>query len=235
MKTKSPFNYRDYWNTKFQYFMKNEGAHSGRKDVPRFDAIISYLEFLTFSRSDILLDLGCGHGRLFPIFLNLVDKIYGVDVSDHMIEFAKEKYAENERVFLKRSDITNLDYPEDFFDKIICYGVFDGIYDQFKLIQTISSFLKPGGELFLSGKHKPYLESDSEAKIAEENAKLAGHPNVFTMDWDDFLEVLSANHLIAFKNLYFLNRGDMAVSQYLEEKPEKFYEYIIYLKKDETC
>ena len=31
--------------------------------------------------SGIVLDAGCGHGRLFPLLLPLSDYLYGVDIS----------------------------------------------------------------------------------------------------------------------------------------------------------
>ena len=66
-----------------------------------------------------------------------------------------------------------------FFDKIVCYGVFDACFQENAICEMLR-ILKAGGELLITGKNRYYNEDDGQAIIAEEAARKKGHPNYFT-------------------------------------------------------
>jgi len=181
--------YQKYWDKKFDYFVDTEGWDHGRDDVPRGDVIYNFINLLDIQNNNKILDIGCGHGRLFEIYLKKTKNIFGCDISKKMISFAKQKYSfldEN----LSVQNIEDLKYDKESFDRIICYGVFDGILNQKKALNELARVLKKDALLLLSGKHKPYEDKDSEALYAEKKAEEAGHPNVFH---------LSKNYMSNFK------------------------------------
>lgn len=94
-----------------------------------------------------VLDSGCGNGRLLEI---LRDRDYfGVDISEKLIEIAKQKYHKGK--FLV-TDALNLPFPDNFFDKIYSLSVLHNIPSkEFRLqyLKEAKRVLKPGGLLIL--------------------------------------------------------------------------------------
>ncbi|CAM4011791.1 MULTISPECIES: class I SAM-dependent DNA methyltransferase [Flavobacterium] len=72
------------------------------------------LAHLPKSNDFSILDLGCGTGRLLE-FAN-----FGVDVSEKMIEIAKNKFSDKE---FKIGSISSIPYDDDFFDTIFSFHV----------------------------------------------------------------------------------------------------------------
>ncbi len=74
--------------------------------------------------SDKVLDLGCGNGRLLEIMKNKKIDYFGVDVSQELINIAKENYIGDQIQFDKISDSSSLSFPDDFFNVIFSIAVF---------------------------------------------------------------------------------------------------------------
>jgi ubiquinone/menaquinone biosynthesis C-methylase UbiE len=221
--------YQEYWDNKFEYFKETEGWGHGREDVPRGDVVNKYISLLKIDDGEALLDIGCGHGRLFDIYKRNNANIYGIDISNKMISQAKINYSELTDN-LSVMSIENLEFPDNKFDKIVCYAVFDGIYDQSIAIQEMSRVLKDNKTMMLSGKHKPYLSDDNDAKIAEDKAEQVNHPNVFSK-WDELIKDFENNGLIIEHQLFFQRRGDMSKYKFVTSHIEEFYEFIVILRK----
>jgi ubiquinone/menaquinone biosynthesis C-methylase UbiE len=93
-----------------------------------------------------ILDIGCGDGSISLQYLSLSNQITLVDLSDKMLDIARQKvpdeYLENV-TFLNKNF---LDYsPEESFDVVICLGVLIYVPSAAEAIIRISQMLKPGG------------------------------------------------------------------------------------------
>lgn len=79
---------------------------------------------LRVNNGDKILEIGFATGKAIEIFAKQVGKtgkVYGIDLSDKMVEITKRKISiseNNELVELKCGDATNLPYRTDHFDKI---------------------------------------------------------------------------------------------------------------------
>lgn len=226
----STYDYANYWDNKVEYFKKNEGWNTGRADIPKGDVITELIELLEIQPGELILDVGCGYGRLFSLYIQRKTKIYGIDVSPRMIEEARKIFGEYENIELRVMNAESLDFRDNMFDKIICYGTFDGLLCQNEALEEMSRVLKPGKLLLLSGKHKPYHQDDDEAKIAEKKASEVNHPNCFT-NWDVFKNDLKKNGLTIKHNLFYERRNDMAVNKYQTDILNAFYEFVVVLEK----
>ena len=221
----------EYWDQDyFEYWKKITNMEEGREDVPKDDICNRYIEKLEIKDNEVILDVGCGFGRCFPLFLEKDVKVYGIDISQAMINEAEKIYNSNPKVFLSLGGLEKLDFKNEMFDKILVWAVFDAVEKQCESLNEIARVLKEGGEVLISGKHKPYYEDDSEAKIAEENANKKGHPNFFT-DFNELKKSIEKNKLEIENCFIFKKRGDMAKDLYVNDIPKAFYEYIIILKK----
>jgi SAM-dependent methyltransferase len=84
----------------------------------------------------IVLDIGCGLGRLFPVYLqNQAREIHGVDLSLNMIRLASFKYP-NPNIYLTQGHINNLNQLQNnFFSICICVTILCHISDE-KIVKT---------------------------------------------------------------------------------------------------
>ena len=103
-----------------------------------------------------VLDLGCGSGRNFLSIINsgFNGELYGVDFSSEMLKFAKENAKKlNIKVKLLKSDVSNLEFKEDFFDKVVCIAsihCIEGKEKRNKTIKEMYRVLKPKGKLLIT-------------------------------------------------------------------------------------
>lgn len=214
-------NYATYWEEK----VKNAGQ--GPK-VPEKDVQNFFIQKLKISKSDTVLDLGCGHGALFPVIKKFTQHITGIDVNkEALVEAAKYSY---QKVSKGSAEKTGL--PSDHFNKVIAWAVYD-VVEQEQSLAEEHRILKTGGRLLVTGKNKNYFADDKEGFIAERNAKLKDFPNHFT----DVKKLIREAGVFGFtvERAYgFPRRGDFGTLTYfdIKKKPAaKFYEFLLILKK----
>jgi ubiquinone/menaquinone biosynthesis C-methylase UbiE len=98
-----------------------------------------------FPKNAKILDVGCGNGRNMknPNYI-----FYGIDNCSNFIELAKQI---SPNVFL--SEMTNLPFPDNYFDAIISIASFHHLSNNERRIECLkemSRVLKPNGKLLLS-------------------------------------------------------------------------------------
>ncbi|MCJ7833170.1 MAG: class I SAM-dependent methyltransferase [Deltaproteobacteria bacterium] len=106
-----------------------------------------------------ILDIGCGSGRHICAasqFENVVS--IGSDVSYDEVVEARNRLVNQEKLGQNggglwatlAADITNLPFPDDFFDMVICSEVLEHIPDQHTAVKEVTRVLRPGGDLIVS-------------------------------------------------------------------------------------
>jgi len=229
----------EYWNDDYFSYWKKRVAESEEKSI-RSSGIV-YEDFVVpsdrvyesiFEEINIqngkILDVGCAWGRMFSFYAKRSLKIYGVDISEKMVHEA-EKHATLFNAEVKQAKAEVIPYPDDYFDYLACLGVFDATFQNMALSEFMR-VVKPGGKIIITGKNNRYYKNDFEAKAAEIGAIKKGEPNYFT-DVKDMTSQIIANGQQIIKCLYFKRRGDFSISKYVEEIPERFYEYCIVIGK----
>lgn len=111
---------------------------------------------IAFHENEKVLEAGCGDGL---IILNLMTMFkidgYGVDISQKAQEKSKTLMAKNRLHFqFQLSDISDLNYPDNYFDKIICLGVVEHLRDSSVPVLELARVLKPKGKLILMTPNK---------------------------------------------------------------------------------
>ena len=68
-----------------------------------------------------ILDAGCGRGDFSKDLADAFPsaKIVGIDFSPGMVRVAAEKF-ESERITFTRSSVSKIDFPDEYFDVVIC-------------------------------------------------------------------------------------------------------------------
>lgn len=72
-------------------------------------------------------------------------ELYGVDLSDDMLEKARERLGDSSNMKLKAMDAHNLEFPDNYFDGIFMAATLHHLDDCEKGIDEVVRCLKPGG------------------------------------------------------------------------------------------
>ena len=109
-----------------------------------------------------ILDVGCGDGTFLSLFQESTNQLYGCDISEKAIEFAKLRFGDI--ATFTTGDITDISSLKGEFDVIICTEVLEHIEDDELALKTLYHKLKEGGHLIISTPHmKKYWTQDDEA------------------------------------------------------------------------
>jgi SAM-dependent methyltransferase len=120
-----------------------------------FDVIASELDV---SRSDVVLDAGCGSARHTLRLVKRGFRVEAIDFSDWILAEARDTLSRSglsERVSLRKEDLTNLTYGAESFGSILCWGVLMHIPDASKAIAELCRVTKPGG-IVVVGENNAY-------------------------------------------------------------------------------
>lgn len=99
------------------------------------------------------LDAGCGTGDFIPALLERGGDVFAVDVAAEMIRQAKARFCSfdsTDRIHLSVADVTNLDFPESYFDAIISVGLIEYLSHEEPVLEELYRVLKPGGILIIT-------------------------------------------------------------------------------------
>ncbi len=107
---------------------------------------LEQLERVELAGDEVVLDAGCGPGRVTALLADRVPRgrVYGVDVAPSMVEHARR--ALGNRAVLSCQDLVELSLPEPV-DLVFSNATFHWIPDHDALFGALHRALKPGGRL----------------------------------------------------------------------------------------
>jgi len=112
----------------------------------------------------LVLDAGCGSGRVTELLLEKCDHVIAVDAAPSMVEHARQTLGD--RATVLQQDLLELSVPEPV-DAAFSNAVFHWVPDHPRLFQRLHSALKPGGQLEAqyggAGNVERFLEAANEA------------------------------------------------------------------------
>ncbi len=100
-----------------------------------------------------VLDLGCGAGRHLVYLAREGFEVYGLDIAENGLSHAREWLTrEGLAAELRRGDIAEIPYPEQFFDAVISLYVIyhKTLAEMRQVIGEIHRVLRPGGLALVS-------------------------------------------------------------------------------------
>ena len=107
--------------------------------------------FSTFVKeNDVVLDLGCGNGRLYQIFADLPISYIGVDQSEELLVLARKQFHEGKFI---QGSMLSIPLPDKSVDVIFCIAALQhipGVDFQQKALEEMKRVLRPGGKVILS-------------------------------------------------------------------------------------
>jgi len=138
LKSNNSFLRNYYWNNLAKMIDKNWGK--SKSDHKVLELVLKNVN------PKIILDIGCGSGRCFPLYESLkIDTIYAQDVSKVAINLSKKNHPDFKCNYLL-SDIINLKFEENYFDLILSTRVLavvlpENIGEVIKKITNISKLV----------------------------------------------------------------------------------------------
>ncbi len=127
------------WNSTAYHRLSKPQVGWGKKVLSR----------LRLRGSEVVLDAGCGTGRLTAELLEALPKgrVIGIDLSGNMLRLAREHLARFEsRVSLAHCDLLHLPF-DNVFDGIVSTAAFHWVLDHDRLFAGLYHALVPGGWL----------------------------------------------------------------------------------------
>jgi len=115
-------------------------------------AQLGVISLLNLKENVCMLDIGCGTGWALGRAANAIDgkgTFYGVDLSEKMIEKAKENFQGNENFHFFKANAEEIPLEDNQFDIIICTNSFHHYFNQEKALKEMHRLLKPQGRVYI--------------------------------------------------------------------------------------
>lgn len=133
-----------YWNLRARDIFAQWGRH--RDDYDLLRDIMASIPSL-----DRILDVGCGSGRLFPLYESLgIGEVVAQDISEKALALARRQYeCQNVNIRLVNLPIEALNFPSCYFDLVISSRVLQHITPN-AIEPIISSMCRFGRSVFVN-------------------------------------------------------------------------------------
>lgn len=101
------------------------------------------LSLLTYPVESVL-EVGCGSGILISTLIDVCQRYTGIDTELPVITPYLASFGE--KAVFRQMDICHTDFPDNFFDTIIIFSVFEHIRDLSAALKEVRRILKPQGQ-----------------------------------------------------------------------------------------
>lgn len=127
-------------------------SHDGKFVEPMYDEVINRIRELN---PKSILDVGCGTGIVLSYFKDKGIELYGLDISEKMIEEARRNLGEG--VQLKVGDSESMPWEDNSFDIILCNASFHHYPNPKTALSEMNRLLKPNGTLIIGDPAAPVI------------------------------------------------------------------------------
>ena len=120
---------------------------------------LSFLQnWAQITPSEGVLDVACGTGELERLLLqdNPQQRITGVDLSQEMLNTAKQKLSTYPQVFWQTAKASELPFGDRCYDVVVCASSFHYFDDPIASLTEMKRVLKPGGRVIILDWCKDY-------------------------------------------------------------------------------
>lgn len=115
----------------FVFYPHEEVIRFFSKYIRKRIGIDDFRDIVPFTTPPKILDLGCGIGRHIVYANSMGADAYGIDLSESAVKtawaWAQKEGLVQYREKIKQGDITQLPYPQNFFNYVLSHGVLDSM------------------------------------------------------------------------------------------------------------
>ncbi len=129
--------------------------------------------------NDIVLELGCGYGRILPRLAQKACLVFGIDTSIANLLLGKKVFSDISNCHLLSMNAVKLAFSNQVFDKTICIqnGISAFHVNQQELIRESIRVTKPGGTVLFSSYSNKFWKDRLEWFQLQSEAGLLGEIN----------------------------------------------------------
>ncbi|MBN2230479.1 MAG: class I SAM-dependent methyltransferase [Candidatus Thorarchaeota archaeon] len=131
-------------------------------------------------KSDCLIELGCGYGRVLKPLVSCVSEIIGIDTSRESIMSAIEFIGRSPKCNYLQVNAISLPFRDHSFDKVVCVqnGISAFKVDQMQLLQESIRITRKGGQCLFSSYAEKFWEDRLDWFLIQSEKGLIGE-----IDW----------------------------------------------------
>jgi len=125
---------------------------------------------------DIVLELGCGYGRILPALVKKAGTVIGIDISLASLVLASQMLASFPNCRFLNVHAVQLSFHDGVFDCVICIqnGISAFHVDKMDLVRESVRVTKPGGKVLFSSYSDKFWEERLKWFKAQSEANLLG-------------------------------------------------------------
>lgn len=187
------------WDKLSVFYDVFENVYNGKVNRQLVNEIATYI-----SDKDIVLECACGTGMLSVPIAKRCKKLLATDYSGGMLKQAKKKLKDYQNVKLAKTDIRNLHYEDNRFDKVVAANVIHLLDSPNDAINELMRVCKVGGKIIIP----TYINAEKkEAGIVEKLISIVGVSFKRQYDYESYQSFFEN---LGFENVeYKLIKGRM--------------------------
>jgi ubiquinone/menaquinone biosynthesis C-methylase UbiE len=110
--------------------------------------------------ANLVLELGCGYGRVMKLVSSHVKTVIGIDTSEKTLVFGREYLSRRANCFLLGMDASRLGFKPDVFDAVVCVqnGLSAFRVDSRMVVREAIRVAHPGGSILFSSYSPKFWE-----------------------------------------------------------------------------
>ena len=153
---------------------------------------------------DKVIDIACGTGVISGILHEMTgEKVFAVDLSDKMIEVAKEKYKDNDGISFRQCDFVK-DKIEGKYDYAVIYNAYPHFLDVESLSNKLYDVLKENGKFaIVHSMSRKELDShhSGDASCISRSLRPAKEEAEYFSErfWTEIAEESDSHYLLVFR------------------------------------
>ena len=175
-----------------------------------------------------LLDIGCGCGAFLQAAGREGWSTHGIEINPQLAGLAGQICSD-----VRCGDIDSVEFPDNSFDVVTLWNVFDEIIDPIGCLEKVGGVLKPGGLLFIRvinvDFHRPlyallkFLDGRRLGEVLPEDIQIF---HVFNFSRDSMDRILTNCH---FKDVRVYNAGLTSGDPYGKRRSIGFLKAVVFL------
>ncbi|OIO40566.1 hypothetical protein AUJ61_01595 [Candidatus Pacearchaeota archaeon CG1_02_30_18] len=118
-------------------------------------------------KEEIILDAGCGNGKISIKVSKKCRKVYGVDISKNA--FKKVIKINPKKIEFIQTELEKLPFENNFFDKILCIETLEHVINPERVLKEFYRVLKSSGTLIITYPTKAIVERIYEFLVPKKN------------------------------------------------------------------
>jgi len=135
----------NFYSSKSDRDKSYQKINGDRKNIEKLKNRLNIIEKFSENRGKIL-DIGCSTGLFLKIARDVDWKVYGNDVDEDKIKYAKENYG----LDVQCRELMETKFPHDYFDVVTLFDSLEHMTEPLNTLKEISRILNQNGILLLS-------------------------------------------------------------------------------------